>query len=49
MQVLEDKNVLSTGNIISISKITFLKNMYIELEQQELNTELIFTSIGGIR
>jgi len=49
IEVLEDKNILSTGNIVSISKITFLKNMYIELGQQELSTELVFTSIGGIR
>jgi len=49
VEVLEDKNALSTGRNIEITKITFLKNMYIELQEQELNSELVFTSIGGVR
>lgn len=49
IEVLEDKNALSTGKNIEITKITFLKNMYIQLEEQELNGELVFTSIGGVR
>lgn len=49
IEVLEDKNILSTGKSIEIVKITFLKNMYVELEGQEINQELVFTSIGGIR
>lgn len=49
IEVLEDKNPLSTDRNIEITKITFLKNMYIELQGQELNSELVFTSIGGVR
>lgn len=49
IEVLEDKNVLSTGKSVHILKVSFLKNMYITLGEQEINETLVFTSLGGIR
>lgn len=49
IEVLEDKNTLSTGKSIHITKISFLKNMYITIGEQQINETLVFTSLGGIR
>jgi len=49
IEVLEDKNVLSTGKSVQIIKVCFLKNMYITLGEQQLSNILVFTSLGGIR
>jgi hypothetical protein len=49
IEVLEDKNTLSTGKSVEITKVSFLKNMYIVLGEQQINQTLVFTSLGGIR
>lgn len=49
IEVLEDKNPLSNSNKFEISKITFLKNMYITLNEQEISNTLVFVSLGGIK
>jgi hypothetical protein len=49
IEVLEDKNTLSTGKSIEITKVSFLKNMYITFGEQLINDTLVFTSLGGIR
>lgn len=49
IEVLEDKNVLSTGKSFHLKKISFLKNMYIDIGEQQINDTLVFTSLGGIR
>jgi len=49
IEVLEEKNVLSSSNTFELSKITFLKNMYIKLNEQEISNTLVFTSLGGIK
>lgn len=49
IEVLEDKNALSTGKSFHLKKISFLKNMYIDIGEQQINDTLVFTSLGGIR
>jgi len=49
IEVLEDKNILSTGKSVQIIKISFLKNMYITLGEQQISETLVFTSLGGVR
>jgi len=49
IEVLEDKNILSTGKSVHIINISFLKNMRITLGEQQLSDTLVFTSLGGIR
>ena len=49
IETLSDKNILSANNQIYISKISFLKNFYFSLDDQEINPDLSFKSIGGLR
>ena len=49
IEVIEDKNILSTSNQILINKISFLKNLNLSFGNQNLNSDLSFKSIGGIR
>lgn len=49
IEVIEDKNILSTSNQILINKISFLKNLNLSFGNQNLNPDLSFKSIGGIR
>jgi hypothetical protein len=49
IETLSDKNILSANNQIYISKISFLKNFYFSLDDQEINPDLNFKSIGGLR
>lgn len=49
LEVIADKNILSTSNQVYVSKITFLRNFYFSLDNQILNPDLTFKSIGGLR
>ncbi len=49
LEVIADKNILSTSNQVYVNKITFLRNFYFSLDNQEINPDLIFKSIGGLR
>lgn len=49
LEVIADKNILSTSNEIYVNKITFLRNFHFSLGNQILNPNLIFKSIGGLR
>lgn len=49
IETLEDKNILSTGKSIKINKVSFLRNFYLSLDKQEINPDLSFKSIGGVR
>lgn len=49
IETLSDKNILSASNQIYISKISFLRNFYFSLDNQEINPDLTFKSIGGLR
>ena len=49
IETLSDKNILSANNQIFISKISFLRNFYFSLDDQEINPDLTFKSIGGLR
>lgn len=49
LEVVNDKNILSSSNSIRIEKITFLSNFNFVLGNQELNPNLSFKSIGGVR
>lgn len=49
LETLYESNVLSSGNNILIKELRFLKNYNIVLGEEEINPNLSFTSIGGIR
>lgn len=49
LEVIADKNILSTSNQVYVNKITFLRNFYFSLGNQILDPNLIFKSIGGLR
>jgi hypothetical protein len=49
IETLSDKNILSGNNQIYVSKISFLRNFYFSLDDQEINPDLTFKSIGGLR
>jgi hypothetical protein len=49
IETLSDKNSLSTGNSINIEEIQFLKNYYLSLGEEQINPDLSFISIGGLR
>jgi len=49
IETLSDKNSLSTGNVVEITELQFLKNYHLSLGEEEINPTLSFVSIGGIR
>ena len=46
---VEEKNILSTSSSVKIAKISFLRNFDLSLDNQIINPDLSFKSIGGIR
>jgi len=49
IETLGDKNVLSTSTEVRINKISFLKNYNFDINDQVINPDLLFKSIGGVR
>lgn len=49
LEVLKDKNILSTTSSVTITKTAFLRNFNFTLGNQIINPNLSFKSIGGIK
>jgi hypothetical protein len=49
LEVLTDKNIMSTSNSIRIDKYMFSPNYKLTYEKEEFNPDLAFIKIGGIR
>jgi len=49
IEVLSEKNTLSSGNNIYIKNLKFLRNFNFILGEEEINPNLSFITIGGLR
>jgi hypothetical protein len=49
IETLEEKNILSTSSSVKVTKISFLRNFNLSLDNQIINPDLSFKSIGGVR
>lgn len=49
LQVLSEKNILSSGNKIQINRYGFTYNLYMEVETEQITENSAFVSVGGIR
>jgi len=49
IETISDTNSLSSGNKIYIKSLNFLRNFNFELGEEQLNPDLSFVSIGGVR
>lgn len=49
IEVLSDKNIMSTSNSIKIDKYMFSPNYKLTYEKEEFNPDIAFIKIGGIR
>jgi hypothetical protein len=49
LEVLQDKNILSTTSSVTITKAAFLRNFNFTLGSQVINPDLSFKSIGGVK
>jgi len=49
LQIIADKNIISSGNNIKISSYSFSYNLYLTINKEEISDQAVFVSIGGIR
>ncbi len=49
IEVISDKNVMSSSNSVEISKYQFFPNYKLTYDVEELNPNISFIKIGGIR
>lgn len=49
IETLSEKNSLATSNKIKIDQLKFLRNFNLTLGEEEINSNLSFISIGGLR
>lgn len=49
IETISEKNVLASGRNIYIKEIQFLRNFNIQLGEENINSDLSFVSIGGVR
>jgi len=49
LEIINDKNVLSTGNDVALKSYSFTYNTYNSYEKELISPSAVFVSIGGIR
>jgi hypothetical protein len=49
LQVLDDKNILSSNNIVKINSYSFTYNLYLETDTEQITENTSFVVFGGVR